>query len=557
MGWLGIIWGKSSASLTRLARRHSLNRPLRAEPLEPRHLMAVDVFLDFGDASGDNSFTDRLQELANADGRILFTLLEINQLTSNVAAAVQSAFAGYDVSFSLTKPAGDFETLSFGRTKDFVFDAPEQFGQAELDWLNINHVTNEGEATAYVFPAEFTNADLAHPAPAAYLKRLGNALAFWGVHELGHAFGLENQDAFGDVSIIPDVYANTYGVQNFNFMAVPDFGLSAVQFDSLSGFGFSPLSRVKLGLAAGLTANPLATTPETSSNHSTAATAQQLVFTSLASASAQVVDVELASTSDEPDFYKFDMQVGELLTINTLATNVYEHTADPADPFTFDTVIRLFQPDGTTVAMTADDIRTGVNKFGGTVATTTLLDQDSLLVNYRIPEGAGGTYFVEVASKTRTPGFYDLLVAKWIPTLHPWQNPVRDVRDVTNDGAVVARDALLVINEINRLTAGGRRLPNPLVGAENPVTVVDGVTRYSYFDTNGDDFVSAIDALQVINYLNNPASFSGGEGERVIVVADDILGSTPSPTAVDDSFAAASAWWVMEDSSGGVRGRKR
>jgi hypothetical protein len=460
--------------------------------------MAVAVFLDFGSANGENSFAGRLQDLATADGRSSFTPTEITQLQTNISAALQTAFGGYDVSFSQTLPTGDFETLGYGRTKDFVFDAPERFGQAELDWLNINHATNDGEATAYVFPAEFTKADLANPSPAAYLNRLGNALAFWGVHELGHAFGLENQDAFGDVSITPDFYANTYGVQNRNFMAVPEFGLNAAQFDSLLGFAFSPLSRVKLGFAAGLSASPAATTPESSSDHSTAATAQQLTFASLPSAGGQVADVELASASTEQDFYKFDMQGGELLTVNALATNVYEHTFDPSEPFSFDTVVRFFKPDGTTLLMTADDIKTGVNKFGD-ISGTTLLDQDSLIANYRIPEGAGGTYFVSVTSKTQTPGFYDLLLAKWTPTLHPWQRPTGNPRDVTNADGIVARDALRVINEINRV-AGGRRLPNPTVGAENPIVQTSpGVFDYFYFDVNGDDFVTAVDALQVIN----------------------------------------------------------
>jgi|GEM_PF-5151617 len=539
-------WGKRAANPVRAARQGIFHRPLRAEPLEPRQLMAAAVFLDFGDASGDNSFADRLQELAIVDGRLPFTGTEINQLKTNIAAAVQTAYIGYDVSFSQTTPTGEFETIGFGRTKDFVFDAPERFGQADLDWLNINHFTNVGEATAYVFPAEFTKTDLGNPAPAAYLNRLGNALAYWGVHELGHAFGLENQDAFGDVSIIPDVYANTFGVQNRNFMSIPAFGLSAPQFDSLSGFAFSPLSRVKLSFAAGLTAAPLATTPETSSDHATAATAQELTFVAAPGASAQVADVELASASDQPEFYKFAMQPGELLTVNTLATNVYEQTFDPSEPFSFDTVVRLFKPDGTTVVMTSDDIKTGVNKFS--VSGTTLLDQDSLIVNYRIPEGAGGTYFVEVTSKTQSPGFYDLLVAKWTPTLHPWQRPTGNPRDVTNDGFIVARDALRIINEINRVN-GGRRLPNPIAGAENPVAMIGGVPDYFYFDVNGDDFVSAVDALQVINYLNNPPPSGGSEGEAE---------SAPlSGSATDDSFAAAGAWWMMEDAAAGPQGRKK
>jgi hypothetical protein len=430
------------------------------------------------------------------------------------------------------------------------------FGQAELDWLNINHLTNVGEATAYVFPAEFTKASLGNPAPAAYLNRLGNALAYWGIHELGHAFGLENQDAFGDPSIMPEYYANTFGVQNRNFMAIPSFGLAPAQFDSLAGFAFSPLSRVKLGMAAGLSASPLPTTQEGSADHASAATAQQLVFASLPGASGQAVDVELASTSDEPDFYKFDMQAGELLTVATLATNVYEHTLDPAEPFSFDTVIRLFKPDGTTLELTADDIRTGVNKFGNFPGAT-LLDQDSQIVNYRV--GEAGTYFVEVTSKTESPGFYDLLVAKWAPSGHPWQIPVGNFRDVTNDGQVVARDALRVINEINRAGGGGRRLPNPLVGAENPVVVVNGVTEYFYLDVNGDDFVTAIDALQIINYINNPPAPSGGEGEGEgdeLPSSGEPLATALSADEVDATIAAVSAWWGMDEWNGSER-RKR
>ena len=517
--------------------------------------MAVTVFLDFGAASGDNSFQERLQELTQIDGHV-FTTTEINTLKASIVAAAGNAYSAWDVSFTETQPVGDFETISFGRTKDFVFDAPEGFGQAELDWLNINHLTNDDEATAYIFPVEFTKSNLGNPSPSAYLNRLGNALAYWGIHELGHAFGLEDQDAFGDPSIMPELYANTLGVQNRNFMAVPSFGLLPAQFDSLAGFAFSPLSRVKLGLATELSASPLPTTQEIASEHTTAAMAQQLVFASVPGASAQAVDVELASTSDEPDFYKFDMLEGELLTIATLATNVYEHTLDPSEPFSFDTVIRLIKPDGATLAMSAGDIKTGVNKFGN-FAGTTLLDQDSQIVNYRIPAGAGGTYFVEVTSKSQTPGFYDLLVAKWIPTLHPWQRPTGNVRDVTNDGLIVARDALRVINEINRAGSGGRRLPNPVVGAENPVVVVNGEPDYFYFDVSGDDFVTAIDALQIINQINSGSSLTGGEGE-----GDEMMppGGRFSPAlsahSVDASFAAASAWWGMEEMDAGARKRR-
>ncbi len=147
-------------------------------------------------------------------------------------------------------------------------------------------------------------------------------------------------------------------------------------------------------------------------------------------------------------------------------------------------------------------------------------------------------------------------MAKWSPTLHPWQRPTGNPRDVTNGEGIVARDALRVINEINRV-GGGRRLPNPTVGAENPIVQTSpGVFDYFYFDVNGDDFVTAVDALQVINYLNNPPP-GGEEGEADQVTPSSGTRSVLAHSAVDDSFAEAGAWWGMEDAAAGSLGRKR
>lgn len=77
----------------------------------------------------------------------------------------------------------------------------------------------------------------------------------------------------------------------------------------------------------------------------------------------------------------------------------------------------------------------------------------------------------------------------------PWHNP-RNGLDVNNDGFVTAIDALLVINQLN--TGKGGRLDPPPPG--NNV----------FYDTSSDNFVTAIDALLVINYIN---THPGGEGE--------------------------------------------
>ena len=75
--------------------------------------------------------------------------------------------------------------------------------------------------------------------------------------------------------------------------------------------------------------------------------------------------------------------------------------------------------------------------------------------------------------------------------LTPWQNAVLPV-DVTNDGVVSPLDALLIINELNN--SGSRLLSPPAEDLAPP----------PFIDVNGDNFVAPLDALLVINHLNNP-----------------------------------------------------
>ena len=80
--------------------------------------------------------------------------------------------------------------------------------------------------------------------------------------------------------------------------------------------------------------------------------------------------------------------------------------------------------------------------------------------------------------------------------------------DVNNDNFISAIDALLVINYLNRIGPG-----------ELPLT---GATGSNYVDTTNDRFLNAIDALRVINYLNRLTGPSGesGEGEGSEAASD-------------------------------------
>jgi hypothetical protein len=81
----------------------------------------------------------------------------------------------------------------------------------------------------------------------------------------------------------------------------------------------------------------------------------------------------------------------------------------------------------------------------------------------------------------------------------PWHNAANPY-DVNDDGFVVPLDVLFQINSIN--DEGPRQLAAP-TGAEMP----------AYYDTSGDGWLSSIDALQVINYMDEVRA--AGEGPPV------------------------------------------
>ena len=89
------------------------------------------------------------------------------------------------------------------------------------------------------------------------------------------------------------------------------------------------------------------------------------------------------------------------------------------------------------------------------------------------------------------------------PDSSAWQNG-RDPLDTTNDDFISARDALVVINTLNAANGGSR----VLTGEPGPGEF--------FYDVTGDGRVSALDALRVINHLNEQSD-GEGEGEYIIM----------------------------------------
>jgi VCBS repeat-containing protein len=126
-----------------------------------------------------------------------------------------------------------------------------------------------------------------------------------------------------------------------------------------------------------------------------------------------------------------------------------------------------------------------------------------------------------------------------------WQNP-NGTLDVNNDSFVTPIDALFVVNYIN--SGGEAFLPDA------------GFAPPPYLDTNGDEFVTPVDALLVINFLNSISGGGGAEGEASWDSQVDVMPVTPQqmlqmvgPVALrgthshfDDSLEAALEDEVLE-----------
>jgi hypothetical protein len=134
----------------------------------------------------------------------------------------------------------------------------------------------------------------------------------------------------------------------------------------------------------------------------------------------------------------------------------------------------------------------------------------------------------------------------------PWQNPARAM-DVNNDGFVSPIDVLLVINFINNYQ-GVSALPNPppfipIAGApifpDNP-----GLGQDLFIDVNGDGFVSPIDALQIINAVNSGQTGGEGEGEGEGALADSIASESVASLLAGGVISVPSAGMMAAMSVG-------
>lgn len=482
-------------------------------------LPRLPFFLDYGAGTTVDDFSQRIAELTNRLGIAAPSAGEIASLKASIKAFLDARFKDYRLLFLETPPVrGQFESVRFGHRRGDVAGAlPGSLGLSEQDWLNLD----EG-GIAYLFPAEFFDGSLANLSRSQFLSVLGSAMGYYATRQVGAMLGLARPDAYGDPHITSLNYDNTGAVQNRDPMSADNLApLEAGRFGSTASFGLSLLSRAKLFYSHFASAETLPGQNEIVASHNSIATAmplslQDLTARGLFGLRAANLESGILDQAAQVDIYSIDAIAGDLLTAQVLATGVY------AEPGSFDARLRLLDANGNPVAV-ADDTFLGPNSFGSS-QTGTLDDTDPLILNQFVP--ASGRYYLEVIEKNGVVGAYDLFVLKQDANPHPWRNP-RRAEDVDDNGIIAPLDAILVINELNNPTLADRsgRLPVP---PNYPIAPPP------FVDVSGNDLVAALDAILVINTLN-AAARGGGSPEGEASSWAPVMG----PRSVDAVFRAA------------------
>ena len=159
--------------------------------------------------------------------------------------------------------------------------------------------------------------------------------------------------------------------------------------------------------------------------------------------------------------------------------------------------------------------------------------------DYRVQAVAGdgqqlGTPDVQQRSLTASQAITDLMFGMDNP---PWTSPFNS-EDINNDGIVSPLDALLVINYLNE--NGVRELPVPSESESPP----------PYWDSSGDGWVTSLDALRVINFLNAQAAAEGEGMEGALAASVTMISpSSAVPIANSDIDHLASQGSPLESAS--------
>lgn len=358
---------------------------------------AVEVYLDFSGADSllhgswiDGGYGD--------GGPFSWTASDFLTTQHAVKAKMEAIFAPFiSVSFHnfADVPGVPHPTLSFGATGG----AAGLLGlSSTLDWRNST-VTDGAVIYSGKFGSTFM-AGTTVPEKVANLDRLANALSNIAAHELGHTFGLQHYDAYGIPEFKAPGYAGITGQQNSNIMSSGPSGATIFGLgDSLKTF--SELSINKLEFAEGVVPTVGKTISEVAGSKDTLATAQAVTLENLALSGKPAVNiVGKSSSAGQLDLYKFDAQIGNLITLNTFSDLILGDTTN--------TTLGLFNDSGVLLASNGDISYAGNSLMTGAGFYST----DSLILNFEATYT--GVYYAGVLGEGLS-GDYNLLITGAVP----------------------------------------------------------------------------------------------------------------------------------------------